>query len=168
MKSVIAGFWCVAFAGGMGFGAEDSAPVISRVMTAADRDHDGKLSLAEYLPLDVQAVHHGKEHFEAGDKNHDHFLDTAELDATLRKQTWYVIQLEGVDACFKRLDADHNGSLSLDEYRKISRMPQHAQQHFKKADVNHDNALSPAEFAAHADELLSKPTKTNSSQESKP
>ena len=128
--------------------------VITRVMQAADKNRDGKLSLDEYLPLDVQAVHHGKEHFTAGDANRDGFLDPVELAATLEKQTWFAILCEGVNACFTRLDTNHDGKLDAAEYRRISRMGHHAEQHFKSADTNKDGSLSPKEFAAHAEAIL--------------
>lgn len=134
--------------------AETNGSLIARVLQTADKNHDGKLSLAEYLPLDVQAKHHGGEHFKAGDANHDGFLDATELAATLQKQTWFVILSEGTDACFARLDANKDGKLDAPEYRKISRMGAHVEQHFRGADTDHDGFLSPAEFTAHAEAKL--------------
>ena len=61
--------------------AEPSAALGQRMMKAADKNKDGKLSLDEYKPLDVQALHHGEEHFKTGDANHDGFLDPAEFTA---------------------------------------------------------------------------------------
>ena len=136
-------------------GAEPGeAAVASRVMAAADKNHDGKLSLAEYLPLDVQAKHHGVEHFNGGDANRDGFLQEAELPAVLHKQTWFAILSEGINACFDRLDANRDGRLDLGEYRAISRMGGHAEQHFKAADGDQDGFLSRAEFTAHAEAKL--------------
>lgn len=130
------------------------APVIERVMQTADANKDGKLSLAEYLPLDVQAKHHGEQHFKAGDANHDRFLTPDELASTLKKQTWFAILSEGIEPAFKRQDKDDNGKLDAAEYRKISRMGAHAEQHFKGADANKDGFLSLAEFTAHAEARL--------------
>jgi Ca2+-binding EF-hand superfamily protein len=130
------------------------ATVTTRVMQAADKDKDRKLSLAEFLPLDVQARHHGEENFKAGDADKDGFLDPAELAATLRKQTWFVILCEGAEACFSRLDTDQDGKLDVGEYREISRMPKHAAQHFKSADSDQDGYLSKAEFTMHAGHRL--------------
>ncbi len=130
------------------------AAVTSRVMQAADKDKDRKLSLAEFLPLDVQARHHGEQHFKTGDADKDGFLDAAELPATLRKQTWFAILCEGAEACFSRLDTDQDGTLDIAEYRKISRMPKHAGQHFKSADTEDDGRLSKAEFSVHAGHRL--------------
>ena len=136
-------------------GAEpNESTVAERALSAADQDHNGKLSLTEYLPLDVQAKHHGEEHFKAGDANHDGFLDVTELAATLHKQTWFAILSEGTEACFARLDAEKNGKLDVKEYRKISRMGAHAEQHFKGADKDEDGFLSVVEFTAHAEEKL--------------
>ena len=69
--------------------AADDTPLIARILKAADKDHDGKLNLAEYLPLDVQAKHHGDQHFKSGDANADGFIDASELATTLHKQTWF-------------------------------------------------------------------------------
>ncbi len=134
--------------------AETHQQLIARVLKAADKNHDGKLSLGEYLPLDVQAKHHGEAHFESGDANLDGFLDVIELAETLKKQTWFAILSEGTDACFARLDANKDGKLDATEYRKISRMGAHAGQHFSSADTDKDGFLSLAEFAAHAEAKL--------------
>ena len=134
--------------------AADDAPLIARILKAAEKDHDGKLTLAEYLPLDVQAKHHGEEHFKSGDANSDGFIDASELATTLHKQTWFAILSEGIEPCFTRLDANQDGKLNAAEYRKISRMGAHAEQHFKGADADKDGFLSKTEFAAHAEAKL--------------
>lgn len=134
--------------------AADDAPLIARILKAADKNHDDKITLAEYLPLDVQAKHHGEEHFKSGDANADGVIDTAELPAALRKQTWFAILSEGIEPCFTRLDSNHDGKLDATEYRKISRMGAHSEQHFKGADTDKDGFLSKAEFAAHAESRL--------------
>lgn len=125
-----------------------------RALETADRNRDRKLDLAEYLPLDVQAKHHGAEHFEKGDANGDGFLDVSELASALHKQTWFAILTEGAEACFARIDADKDGQLTASEYRKISRMGGHAEQHFNKADTNQDGFLDSVEFVAHAEQKL--------------
>ena len=134
--------------------AEDDAPLIARIMTAADKNRDGKLTLAEYLPLDVQARHHGEEHFKAGDANADGFIHATELPAALRKQTWFAILSEGIESCFTRLDTDKDGQLNATEYRKISRMGAHAEQHFKGADTDKDGFLDITEFTSYAESRL--------------
>lgn len=130
--------------------AADDAPLIARILKAAEKDHDGKLTLAEYLPLDVQAKHHGDERFKSGDANADGFIDASELASALHKQTWFAILSEGIEPCFTRLDANQDGKLNAAEYRKISRMGAHAEQHFKGADSDKDGFLSKGEFAAHS------------------
>lgn len=134
--------------------AADDAPLIARIMTAADKNRDGKLTLAEYLPLDVQARHHGEEHFKTGDANADGFIDATELPAALRKQTWFAILSEGIESCFTRLDTDKDGQLNATEYRKISRMGAHSEQHFKGADTDKDGFLNMTEFTSHAEHKL--------------
>ncbi len=128
--------------------------VARRALQAADKNHDEKLDLGEYLPLDVQARHHGAQHFENGDANADGFLDVTELAATLHKQTWFAILSEGTEACFARIDADNDGKLTVPEYRQTSRMGGHAEQHFKGADTNQDGFLDLSELAAHAEHRL--------------
>ena len=128
--------------------------VAQRALKVVDRDRDGRLTLAEYLPLDVQARHHGAEHFEKGDANGDGVLDVSELAATLHKQTWFAILAEGVEACFARIDADQDGKLIAKEYRKISRMGGHAEQHFRGADADKDGFLDLKEFGDHAESKL--------------
>ena len=134
--------------------AEPSAALMQRILKAADKSSDGKLSLEEYKPLDVQAKHHGDEHFKAGDKNSDGFIDAAELAGALKKQTWFAILGEGIEPCFARMDANKDNQLDASEYRKISRMGHHSEQHFKGADANHDGFLDLTEFTAHAEGKL--------------
>jgi Ca2+-binding EF-hand superfamily protein len=134
--------------------ATPSAPLMQRIMKAADKDKDGKLSLEEFKPLDVQAKHHGDEHFKAGDTNSDGFIDAAELADALKKQTWFAILSEGTESCFARLDANKDSKLDATEYRKISKMGAHSMQHFKGADANKDSFLDLSEFTAHAEHKL--------------
>ena len=134
--------------------AADDAPLIARIIQAADKNKDQKLTLAEYLPLDVQARHHGEEHFKTGDANADGFIDATELATTLRKQTWFAILSEGIEPCYTRLDTDKDGQLNAAEYRKISRMGAHAEQHFQGADADKDGFLRMAEFMSHAESRL--------------
>ena len=130
-------------------------PIVERAMAIVDLDRTGKLSLEEFLPLDVQARHHGKEHFQEGDFDNDGFLNPKELATELaRKQTWFVILVEGVEPCFSRLDTDHNGKLDPEEYRKVSRMGGHAEHHHRSADTDDDGFLNPNEFATHANAKL--------------
>jgi TPR repeat protein len=129
--------------------------VLDRAMKIADKNKDGKLTLEEFKPLDVQARNHADEHFERGDANKDGFLDRAELAAELaQKQTWFVILCEGVRPCFARLDSDRNKKLDAKEYRKISKMGGHSEQHFSGADTDKNGFLNVAEFAAHAEAKL--------------
>lgn len=134
--------------------AEPSAALMQRILKAADKSNDGKLSLEEYKPLDVQARHHGDEHFKAGDKNSDGFIDATELTGSLKKQTWFAILSEGIERCFARMDVNQDNKLDAAEYRKISKMGHHSEQHFKGADTNHDSLLDLAEFTAHAEHKL--------------
>lgn len=134
--------------------AEPSAALLQRILRAADKDKDGKLSLEEYKALDVQARHHGEEHFKAGDANNDDFIDAAELAGSLKKQTWFAILTEGTEPCFHRLDVEKDAKLTAAEYRKISKMGAHSGQHFKGADTNKDGFLNLAEFTAHAEHKL--------------
>jgi Ca2+-binding EF-hand superfamily protein len=134
--------------------AEPSAALMQRILKAADKSSDGKLSLEEYKPLDVQAKHHGDEHFKAGDKNGDGFIDATELAGALKKQTWFAILSEGIEPCFARMDSNKDNRLDASEYRKISKMGHHSEQHFKGADANHDGFLDLTEFTAHAEGKL--------------
>ena len=134
--------------------AEPSAALMQRILKAADKSSDGKLSLEEYKPLDVQAKHHGDEHFKAGDKNSDGFIDAAELAGALNKQTWFAILSEGIEHCLARMDASQDNQLDASEYRKISKMGHHSEQHFKGADANHDGFLDLPEFTTHAEHKI--------------
>jgi hypothetical protein len=127
---------------------------MQRILHAADRNKDSRLSLQEYKTLDVQAVHHGDAHFKAGDTNSDGFITDAELVGALHKQTWFAILTEGSEASFARLDANKDNKLDAPEYRRISKMGGHSEQHFKGADTNKDGFLDLTEFTAHAEHTL--------------
>lgn len=133
----------------------NSAPVLQRAVEAADKNRDGKLSLAEFKLLDVQARNHGDEHFARGDENKDGFLSPEELAVELaKKQTWFVILAEGIETCFQRIDLNGDGKLDAQEYRKVSRMGGHAEYHHRGADTNTDGYLDLLEFTAHANARL--------------
>jgi Ca2+-binding EF-hand superfamily protein len=125
-----------------------------RIMAAADKDKDGRLSLAEFKTLDVQALHHGDAHFAQGDANHDGAIDGDELPGALRKQTWFAILSEGTEACFRRLDSDQDAGLDVKEFRPISKMGAHTEQHFRGADADQDARLSLGEFTGLAERKL--------------
>lgn len=134
--------------------AEPSPALMQRILKAADKDKDGRLSLEEYKLLDVQARHHGDEHFKAGDTDGNGFIAASELASALKKQTWFAILSDGIEPCVARLDANKDGKLDATEYRKISKMGHHSDQHFKGADTNKDGFLDLTEFTAHAEAKL--------------
>ncbi len=150
----IATLFIFALATSLLIAAQISPALMQRILKAADTNNDGKLSLEEYKTLDVQALHHGEEHFKAGDASHDGFINAAEFPGALSKQTWFAILSEGTEPCFTRLDVNKDGKLDATEYHKISKMGHHSEQHFKGADVNKDGALDLAEFTAHAEYKL--------------
>lgn len=128
--------------------------LLQRIMTAADKSKDGKLSIVEYKTLDVQATHHGDEHFATGDTNKDGFIDNSELAGALSRQTWYTILSEGTEACFNHLDSNKDAKLDIKEFRPISKMGAHTEQHFKSADTNKDGFLDLAEFSGLAEHKI--------------
>jgi len=130
--------------------------LLQRIMTAADKNKDGKLSVLEYKTLDVQATHHGDAHFEASDTNKDGFIDITELAGALSRQTWYTILSEGTEACFNRLDSNKDAKLDIKEFRPISKMGAHTEQHFKSADTNKDGFLDLDEFSGLAEHKIVK------------
>ena len=67
--------------------------------------------------------------FRATDKNDNHFIDADELKASALAQD-----------TFRRLDADHDGRLSIDEFMKLRR------EIFVIADYNHDDYVTLVEF----------------------
>jgi len=128
--------------------------LLQRIMTAADKSKVGKLSVVEYKTLDVQATHHGDDHFALSDTNKDGFIDSSELAGALSRQTWYAILSEGTETCFSRLDTSKDAKLDLKEFRPISKMGAHTEQHFKSADANKDGYLNLAEFSELAEHKI--------------
>ena len=61
---------------------------------------------------------------------------------------------------FEKLDADKNGSISLEEYKAASKTPDQADAKFAKLDADKNGSISPAEFSA-AQPKKPKPKKPN-------
>lgn len=80
-----------------------SARATQRMM-AADTDHDGKISKAEFAAAlqARRAKRLGSRMFDRADTNHDGMVDQAELKALMARR-------------FARLDANHDGVLTPDE-----------------------------------------------------
>ncbi|MFM8766075.1 MAG: EF-hand domain-containing protein [Spartobacteria bacterium] len=51
---------------------------------------------------------------------------------------------------FEKLDADKNGSISLDEFKANAKNPANAEKKFGKLDTDNNGSLSLAEFSAGA------------------
>lgn len=113
----------------------------------ADTDHDGRLSVAEFMAL-RRAV------FRIADIDQDDNLVFVEYELLIvMEQVGWTdrnhngrIELselrESLAKAFAQLDADHDGQLSATE---AAYMPA---AEFKKFDVNHDGQLSEEEFSA--------------------
>jgi hypothetical protein len=74
-----------------GVGLEDTEPASSGEFVV-----DIDLTVEEYKPLDVQALHYRHEHFKVGDKKKDAFIDAAELAGSHNKQAWFAILSKGI------------------------------------------------------------------------
>jgi Ca2+-binding EF-hand superfamily protein len=113
----------------------------------ADTDHDGRLSVAEFMAL-RRAI------FEIADIDRDESLSFVEFELLiLMEQVGWVdrnhdgrIELselrESLAKAFEQLDANHDGQLSAAEATYMR------PEAFKKFDTNHDGQLSLDEFVA--------------------
>jgi Ca2+-binding EF-hand superfamily protein len=81
--------------------AQFQARRLARVMKA-DTDHDGRISLAEWMAAHAKGPGDPARQFERLDADHDGFVTPAEIQPMLAKR-------------FARLDANHDGVLSPDE-----------------------------------------------------
>ncbi len=131
-------------------------PVVEWNNDRDDRDFDGKLELSEFhwgrRGIELRGVE--REFFTRLDVNQDGGLDLDEFDfrVNARRAPREVV--------FKRFDKDRNGRVTIDEALKNVRRdppPKHdrgyetqlarAEDAFRQADANHDDALTLDEFA---------------------
>jgi len=113
----------------------------------ADTDHDGRLSVAEFMALRRAIFHYA-------DIDHDEYLVFVEFELliVMERVGWTdrahadrieISELrESLAKAFAQLDADHDGQLPDTEAAYM------APEEFKKFDSNHDGWLSLAEFSA--------------------
>jgi Ca2+-binding EF-hand superfamily protein len=104
-------------------------PGASNVVSNADQDNDGTLSLAE-----VKAAASAK--FDKLNKDADGTLDAKEVAGIIGPKT------------FKAADPDNDGTLTKDEYLAL------VERLFNEADVDHDGTLSVRELKSKAARTL--------------
>lgn len=93
-----------------GFGAAAQAATPSAItpdnlrarIMAADTDHDGRVSLAEFTAASKGGQGNPARRFQRNDTNHDGYLDAAEIQAMVAKR-------------IKMLDTDGDGVVSKEE-----------------------------------------------------
>lgn len=103
---------------------------MATLFAQADANHDGKLDSQEFTEFErlrdaFMAQHHPQ--FSTLDKNGDGFITADELRAGRMGQGPMGMHGKGMrggdgplhDSLFKQADADHNGTLSQDEYQKF-------------------------------------------------
>ena len=123
--------------------------------SAADTNHDGKLSREEVIAQqdrDLQQARAGltqkfTAEFNRLDANHDGKLSLQEFLAGIPP----IHNSETADQVMQRLDTNHDGKITAEEFRA----PQVKQ--FNDADTNHDGIVSPAEAQAYAKAHAPKP-----------
>ena len=121
---------------------------LDAAFSAADKNHDGSLSLAEMQALqasELQTVQNAlrarvQAQFKALDTNKDGQLSLAEFSA----MTPNVKVNETPQQVLQKLDSNHDGKVSAAEFRA----PRLAV--FDRADTNHDGVITPAEAQAAA------------------
>jgi Ca2+-binding EF-hand superfamily protein len=125
----------------------------------ADTNHDGKVSLAEWLAFKPHRHHdddkerdqpHARnldEWLKKVDVNHDGQISKAEAESYAPR----------IAKHFDEIDTDHNGLISSTELQQYfaakdtqreQRMSEHRTEEFKKADTNHDGQLTLEEWLA--------------------
>jgi len=119
---------------------------IDTAFAAADKNHDGSLSIAEMQQLqttELETVQKAlrqrvEAQFQALDTNKDGQLSVAEFSA----MTPNVKVNETPEQLIQKMDSNHDGKISAAEFRA----PRLAV--FDRADLNHDGIVTPAEAQA--------------------
>lgn len=107
-------------------------PLQARDIMDADRDHDGRITRAEFAA--TRSARFGKL-----DRNHDGVVSEADIGAV----AWFRPDAaKKMRAFIKLADANGDGRVTPQE---LARAPMPA---FDKADANHDGVLAGAEIAA--------------------
>jgi len=93
---------------------------IMHIMQIADKDHDGKISREEFLgqetkkPKEMGTDAKAELAFNVFDKNHDGYITKNEMLKVSKNLT-----KEQVEAVFKRNDGDHDGKLTVEEFKQF-------------------------------------------------
>jgi Ca2+-binding EF-hand superfamily protein len=134
----------------------------AKEFTAADTNHDGKISLDEFLAFTPQRgpggpgagrMGMGMGMMGGGWMGHDHGPDDAR-NADWQKQR-EAQQRQFQSDLFKALDTDHDGQISQAEFAKAPEVAGTLmkKQMFAKMDTNHDGYLEKNEFPPYAQKL---------------
>ncbi|CAL8462209.1 g1740 [Coccomyxa elongata] len=96
----------------------DSHAYISDLLKQYDRNHDGSIDWEEYRRYVVRKERIIRRTFQKLDEDGSGSISADELTKALRK-LWMSVSSEDAERMVGLLDADHNGQISLDEFRRF-------------------------------------------------
>jgi hypothetical protein len=117
------------------------ATVFASATTMAQRGPQGPVTRDTYLAMQ-------KERFEAMDANHDGIVTKDELTAQIAARMGSAPPPERIDALFKTMDTDGDGKATAAEVTAA------AEARFATMDANHDGTLSEDEFRAGMSQMM--------------
>jgi Ca2+-binding EF-hand superfamily protein len=102
----------------------------AELLAKADTDHDGRVSHDEFVAARAAR-------FDKFDRNHDGFIDTADIPRFLRAN---ADRMQKFQAVLNAADTDHDGRVSRDEYMAAGTRL------FGLIDTNHDGYIDQNEL----------------------
>jgi hypothetical protein len=131
MKNTIAAFVFAILAAGC---ATQSADPSDHLVARVDQSKDGRISKDEYVDWNIARIF---KLYDAGNKGYVTLAD------------WQRLQGTSKDAQYKRLDANHDGKVTLAEARANRVVRGMLGSTFADADTNHDGFIDRKEAAAY-------------------
>jgi Ca2+-binding EF-hand superfamily protein len=131
MKNAVAAFVLAILAAGC---ATQSADPSENLSARVNQSKDGRISKDEYVDWNIARIF---KLYDAGNKGYVTLAD------------WQRLQGTSKDAQFKRLDANHDGKVTLAEARANPVVRGMLGSTFADADTNHDGFIDSKEAAAY-------------------
>jgi Ca2+-binding EF-hand superfamily protein len=131
MKYIVAAFILAIFATGC---ATPSADPSENLSAQVNQSKDGRISKEEYVDWNIARIF---KLYDAGNKGYVTLAD------------WQRLQGTSKDAQYKRLDANHDGKVTLAEARANRVVRGMLGSTFADADTNHDGFIDRKEAAAY-------------------
>ncbi|KAF2667540.1 calcium dependent mitochondrial carrier protein-like protein [Microthyrium microscopicum] len=95
---------------------KNAEPMIEQILKNIDANHDGRISFEEFCTFVKHTETELRDLFQTIDRNRDGRLEKVELQAAFRR-AGLTVSNRKLEDFFSRVDKDHDGSVSFEEWR---------------------------------------------------